>query len=81
MRVANEGERDRAVRMLGGVALLYAGWAGLVSSALGIVLIVVGVVALATGIVGWCPAYAVFGVSTRRVPVGHCPNCEADHRL
>ncbi len=66
MRFANEGEWDRAVRMLSGIALLYAGWGGIVSSALGIVLIAVGVVALTTGIVGWCPAYTVFGVSTRR---------------
>src|ERR1035437_7070532 len=81
MRFANEGGWDRAVRMLGGIFVLYAGWAGFVSGAPGIVLIVAGSVALATGIVGWCPAYMAFGVSTRKVPAGHCPNCEVAHRL
>jgi len=75
MRFANEGEWDRAVRMVSGIALVSAGWAGLVSGALGIALVAVGVVALATGIVGWCPAYTAFGVSTRKIPAGHCPNC------
>jgi hypothetical protein len=81
MRFANEGDGDRAVRILGGILLLYAGWGGFVSGALGIVLMAAGAIALATGIVGWCPAYMVFGASTRRVPAGHCPNCEAGHRL
>ncbi|HYU77902.1 MAG TPA: DUF2892 domain-containing protein [Vicinamibacterales bacterium] len=66
MKFANEGEWDRGVRMLSGVLLLYAGWSGVVPGALGIVLILVGVVALATGIVGWCPAYSLIGVSTRK---------------
>ena len=58
--------------------LLYAGW-GFVSGTLGIVLLAAGVIALATGIVGWCPAYTVLGVATRKAPAGHCPKCEASH--
>jgi hypothetical protein len=81
MRFANEGEWDRGVRMLGGIVLLAAWWGGFVSGALGIASIVAGVVALATGGVGWCPVYTAFGVSTNRVNVGVCPNCEAGHRL
>lgn len=81
MRFANEGDGDRAARMLGGILLQYAGWGGFVSGTLGIVLMAAGAIALATGIVGWCPAYAVLGASTRNVPAGRCPNCEAGHRL
>ena len=81
MRFANEGDADRAVRILAGILLLYAGWGGFVSSTVGIALMAAGGIALATGIVGWCPAYTVLGVSTRKVPAGHCPNCEAGHRL
>jgi hypothetical protein len=55
--------------------------AGVVSGALGFVAIVVSAIAFGTGIVGWCPAYTVFGVSTRKIAAGHCPNCAADHRL
>jgi hypothetical protein len=79
MKFANEGEWDRAVRMLSGVVVLYAAWSGVVSGALAIVLLLVGVVAIATGIVGWCPAYSLMGVSTRKQLIGHCPNCETRH--
>ena len=80
MTFINEGRWDRGLRMLGGVLLLSASMAGFVSGALGLVLIVAGAIALGTGIVGWCPAYTVFGVSTRKIAAGHCPHCEADHR-
>jgi Inner membrane protein YgaP-like, transmembrane domain len=79
MTFLNEGQRDRAGRMLGGIALLSLGLAGVASGALEIVLIAAGALALGTGIVGWCPAYSVLGVSTRRAPTGHCPNCEVRH--
>jgi hypothetical protein len=80
MRFANEGDGDRAARMLGGILSLYAGWGGFVSGALGIVLVAAGAIALVTGITGWCPAYTALGASTRKVVAGHCPNCEAGHR-
>jgi hypothetical protein len=79
MTFANESRWDRAGRMLGGIALLSAGWAGVSSGAIGMALITVGAVALGTGIVGWCPAYTGLGVSTQRVPTGHCPNCDVRH--
>jgi len=58
---ANVGGIDRVLRILAGVALLAlvfvlegnARWFGLV-----------GLVPLATGLVGYCPAYALFGLST-----------------
>ena len=80
MNFANEGTWDRGGRTVVGILLIALGRAGLVSGALGLVLIAVGVVALATGIVGWCPAYTVCGISTRKGPVGHCANCDTGHR-
>lgn len=58
---ANVGGVDRMLRILAGLALLAlvfvfegnARWFGLV-----------GMVPLATGLVGYCPAYALFGLST-----------------
>jgi hypothetical protein len=80
MTFANEGEWDRAVRMLAGIPLLYAGWGGFTSRPLGIVLLIGGLVALATGIIGWCPAYTALGFSTRKTPVGQCPHCDSGQR-
>jgi hypothetical protein len=81
MNAANEGTWDRGVRMIGGTLLLAAGWSGLVASGiLGLVLSAVGFVVLATGFVGWCPAYTVFGISTRTRPAGHCPTCDSGQR-
>ena len=77
---ANEGGWDRAARMLGGAALLYAGWGGGVSGPIGSVLMVAGGVALATGFVGWCPAYTMIGTSTRKATAGRCSNCETGRR-
>ena len=81
MNFANEGTWDRGVRMMGGVLLLAAVGGGLVAAGtLGLVLSVVGFVVLATGLVGWCPAYTVFGIATRKGPAGHCPNCDSGQR-
>jgi len=81
MNFANEGTRDRGARMMGGLLLLVVGWSGLVASGIpGLVLAVVGFVMLATGLVGWCPAYTVFGITTRKGRVGHCPNCDSGQR-
>ncbi|MDH4174162.1 MAG: DUF2892 domain-containing protein [Betaproteobacteria bacterium] len=58
---ANVGGIDRTVRVLAGIALLAlvfalegpARWLGLI-----------GIVPLATAALGFCPAYALFGLST-----------------
>jgi len=58
---ANVGGIDRALRILAGIALLAlvfvlesdARWLGLI-----------GLVPLATGLIGYCPAYALFGLNT-----------------
>jgi hypothetical protein len=67
--------------MVAGLVLIGAGWA-LSLSTLGIALFALGAIALATGIVGWCPAYSLFRISTRKVPTEPCANCETDvHRF
>lgn len=74
MTLMNEGLWDRVIRILAGIALGYAAWltwpateslmsrSGTVS----IVFLVIGAIALITGLVGWCPVYALFGVSTKK---------------
>ena len=64
----NEAGWDRALRVLLGIVLLTLGWGGVVDGALGVVFQVGGFLPLVTGLVGWCPAYDLFGVSTRHVP-------------
>ncbi len=78
MKVLNEGQWDRSVRMLVGIVLVVAGWM-LALNTLGVALFVIGLTAFGTGIVGWCPAYMLFGISTVKTPAGHCPSCDAEH--
>ncbi|MGD2082509.1 MAG: DUF2892 domain-containing protein [Chromatiales bacterium] len=56
----NIGSVDRVIRILAGLALI--GWGLWAQSWWG----AIGVIPLATAFIGWCPAYAPFGISTRR---------------
>lgn len=64
MKYFNEAGWDRIVRIVLGVALLYLGWAGVVTGGWGTFLKVIGFVPLLTGLVGFCPIYAIFKVRT-----------------
>ena len=64
MKYFNEAGWDRIVRIVLGVALLYFGWAGVVTGGWGTFLMVIGFVPLLTGLVGFCPIYAIFKVRT-----------------
>jgi hypothetical protein len=65
VKFMNEGNIDRAVRFLLGIALLYIGWTGVIGGTFGWVLKIGGFLPLITGLVGWCPAYALLGITTR----------------
>ncbi len=55
----NEGTIDRSLRVIVGLALVGLAAAGTIG-AWGWI----GILPLVTGVVGFCPAYAVFGMST-----------------
>jgi hypothetical protein len=77
MRFLNEGQSDRAVRMLAGIVLVVAG-SMLALNTLGVAFFAIGAIALGTGIVGWCPAYTLFGISTVKTPASHCQNRDTE---
>lgn len=60
----NEGNLDRAARVVLGLVLVTA--AIVFPNVLGswTWLLWIGIVPIVTGIVGWCPLYAIFGLST-----------------
>lgn len=57
--VRNEGNVDRALRVIAGLALI-----GLAASGTVGLWGWIGVVPLATGLIGWCPAYKLLGINT-----------------
>lgn len=59
----NVGGIDRMLRILAGLALL-----SLVVVGPKTLWGLVGLVPLATGLIGWCPPYAILGISTCRRP-------------
>jgi len=58
---ANIGTVDKVVRVLAGLALL-----GLVFAGPKTMWGLVGIVPLLTGLMGWCPAYTLLGIATRK---------------
>ena len=66
----NEGPFDRIVRsvagaiLLGIVAFSFEGPIALVEGALALIMGIAGTSLLLTGLIGWCPAYALLGIST-----------------
>lgn len=63
----NEGNTDRILRVVGGVSLAALGFGGVIAGGLGLGIGVVGIVLVLTGAIGFCPLYALFGISTCRV--------------
>ncbi|WP_395669151.1 DUF2892 domain-containing protein [Rhodoferax sp.] len=55
----NEGNIDRGLRVLGGLALIALAATGTVG-----LWGYIGIVPLATGAIGWCPLYTVLGINT-----------------
>jgi Protein of unknown function (DUF2892) len=65
MRV-NEAVWDRAIRVVAGLVLLYLGWGGVVAGTSGTVFKFLGFLPLLTGIIGFCPAYPLLGIRTKK---------------
>ncbi len=63
---SNVGGIDRTLRIVIGLALVGATFAGMLP-----VWGYIGVIPLLTGLIGWCPPYAIFGLST-------CSSCKAE---
>ena len=61
----NVGTIDRTIRGIAGIAAIIAYAMGMLTGTLGIVALVVGVVLIGTAVLGWCPPYALLGISTR----------------
>lgn len=67
LRFQNLSPLDRTIRLLVGLLMLWAGWSGLVANQVWqIALQVFAWVPLLTALLGWCPLYAMLGLSTRR---------------
>ncbi len=62
--VANVGGADKTIRIVLGIALLILSALHIITGTLMVVAYVVGAVALITGLIGFCPAWAVFGIKT-----------------
>ena len=62
----NEAVWDRVVRVVVGVVLLYLGWGGVVAGTLGTVFKWLGFLPLLTGTIGYCPAYPLLGIKTKK---------------
>jgi hypothetical protein len=67
MTLLNEAGWDRILRVVVGVVLLYLGWSGMVGGTAGAVIKWLGFLPLLTGLVGWCPAYSLFRLKTKKV--------------
>jgi hypothetical protein len=65
MTFTNEGTWDRVIRIVVGSAFGYVAWIGW-PGIIGIVSLVIGAIAVVTGLAGWCPAYAMFRISTKK---------------
>jgi len=66
MSYGNLSTLDRVIRVIVGLLMLAAGWSGLASGIGRIGLEIFGWVPLATGVIGWCPAYSLLGINTRK---------------
>ena len=66
MKIINESNVDRIIRVLLGLVLLALGWLNVVPDTLGLVFKILGFVPLLTGLIGFCPLYAVFKIRTNK---------------
>jgi len=60
----NMGGIDRSIRILLGIVFAYLYFGGIVTGTWGLVLVIFGGIFVLTSLIGFCPAYALFGVNT-----------------
>jgi len=60
----NEGPVDRVARVAAGIALLALALLGVIASPLSWIAGALGAILVATGASGFCPIYAILGIST-----------------
>jgi len=60
----NLGGIERSIRIVVGLMLLAVSYGAELPMAASVAAIVVGAVALVTGLIGYCPAWALFGINT-----------------
>ena len=60
----NMGGMDRVIRAIVGIILIALYFMGTVTGILGWAALIIGIVLLATAALGWCPPYAMLGIST-----------------
>lgn len=61
---SNVGNNDKAVRISVAILLVALYFTGTLSGILGVIALVVAAVFVVTSLVGFCPLYAIFGMST-----------------
>ncbi len=60
----NIGSADRIVRVLIAAVIAVLYFTNTITGTLGLALLILGGVFLATSLIGFCPLYAIFGLST-----------------
>jgi len=63
----NESNLERIIRVIIGVVLLVLGWGEIVTGGWGLAFKILGFIPLITGLVGFCPLYAIFKTSTKKL--------------
>ncbi len=66
MKFMNVAGWDRILRVVGGILLLALGFGGIAVGTLGWVFKIIGILFLVTGLVGFCPAYALLKIRTKK---------------
>ena len=66
MKTLNQSRKERVVRIVVGLVAIFLGWFVIGDELLAAVFKIFGFVPLVTGLIGWCPFYAILGISTRR---------------
>ena len=64
MAKKNLGVADRIVRLIGGVILIYLGYALISNNFLRVLLVIIGVVGVIESIISYCYIYNLFGINT-----------------